>query len=729
MNRFLCISTIFLFLISKELKAQTTLQYTPLRCVGNIPTDFLSLSHEKTSNEIERIEQQNISRKERKLEKKFALNSNFGIDAILLSGKVLYGDPLSIYVNKVADKILEKDASLRKELRFYVLKSTSVNAFSSNQGIIFVTVGLLAKVQDEAGLAFILCHEISHYVKKHPLKQYKISDKIKSGTGQYRNLDFDQKISQIYKYSRDSELEADKAGLELFLQTQYATSSVIDAFEMLRISHLPYHDFKWNSKLLEDDIFKIKKLTLNEFDKNNALEPEEESDEEEDDEEEQENSTHPDIDKRIRLLEKFIDAAKTKGTENYLNGKSEFEIISQQARIEYFFILINNARFIEAYYLAYAFESIYDEHQFTSKIKAYCINSIKTKKESSTHTVSLKKGSHTDFNLNKYFEKLSKEELSVLKVRFAWDAYIANKDSFSNALFNHSMRQLFLKTGYRRSTFKDQTTTDSIFLIMKRDSSIGDKKSNPEWAFYHMLNDAYFKNTLKTYSEIEDDDEDEELSYDERWSIRSKRRKYGYTAGVDSMILINPSYIKLVVGKKIKRDLIFDEKTELDLSQNFIEMAEANKIHLHSINLMDKKQLTTEILNDYSQFMEWMTEKINKIEQEDMILFNRQFTDSLVKKTNTEKVCLSFINNIIYKDEFQVGQLVYSMIITPILPFYLYKQLHRRQDVILTTAIFDLNKGSIEYFYNSNLQFKFRKKDFLNAQLYALFHQIKTTVR
>ncbi|HEY1045338.1 MAG TPA: hypothetical protein VGF79_02795, partial [Bacteroidia bacterium] len=106
MKRFLCLSTIYLLLFCLKTIAQTTLQYTPLRCSGNIPDDFLSLSSEKTSNEIEKIKQQNISRKERKLEKKFALNSNFGIDAILLSGKVLYGDPLSIYVNKVADKIL-----------------------------------------------------------------------------------------------------------------------------------------------------------------------------------------------------------------------------------------------------------------------------------------------------------------------------------------------------------------------------------------------------------------------------------------------------------------------------------------------------------------------------------------------------------------------------------------------------------------------------------------------
>lgn len=157
-------------------------------------------------------------------------------------------------------------------------------------------------------------------------------------------------------------------------------------------------------------------------------------------------------------------------------------------------------------------------------------------------------------------------------------------------------------------------------------------------------------------------------------------------------------------------------------------MAESNNIHIHSVNLMDKKQLTTETLNEYSQFMEWLTEKINQ-EDEDLILFNRQYTDSITNRSQTDKVCLSFINNILIKNEFRPEQLVYAIVFSPLMPFYLYSQLHWKQEVNLTTVIFDLNEGKINYLYNRNLRFKFRKKDYLNAQLYALFHQIKTPVR
>jgi len=112
---------------------------------------------DKVINEQRKINSKKISKKEKALEKEFALNSNFGIDDILFSGKVLYGDPLSNYINKVADKVLKDQPKLRSELRFYVLKSYSVNAFSTNQGIIFVTVGFLSQIENEAqiGLCFV----------------------------------------------------------------------------------------------------------------------------------------------------------------------------------------------------------------------------------------------------------------------------------------------------------------------------------------------------------------------------------------------------------------------------------------------------------------------------------------------------------------------------------------------------------------------------------------------
>ena len=91
------------------------------------------------------------------------LESGFAIDDILQSGLVLFNDPTTIYVNKVLEQLPITDRKLiKKNPRAYVLNSSAVNAFATDQGIIFVTLGLLASLQNEAQLAFILSHELIH---------------------------------------------------------------------------------------------------------------------------------------------------------------------------------------------------------------------------------------------------------------------------------------------------------------------------------------------------------------------------------------------------------------------------------------------------------------------------------------------------------------------------------------------------------------------------------------
>jgi predicted Zn-dependent protease len=51
--------------------------------------------------------------------------------------------------------------------KFYILKDSHPSAYAIPNGMIFVTSGLLELLQDEAELAVILAHEISHVVQKH----------------------------------------------------------------------------------------------------------------------------------------------------------------------------------------------------------------------------------------------------------------------------------------------------------------------------------------------------------------------------------------------------------------------------------------------------------------------------------------------------------------------------------------------------------------------------------
>ena len=77
---------------------------------------------------------------------------------------------MGMYVNRVTDSLLANDPVTRSQINIYILRSTVVNAFATDRGSIFVTIGLLTRLHNEAELAFVLAHEIVHFKRRHVLK-------------------------------------------------------------------------------------------------------------------------------------------------------------------------------------------------------------------------------------------------------------------------------------------------------------------------------------------------------------------------------------------------------------------------------------------------------------------------------------------------------------------------------------------------------------------------------
>lgn len=95
---------------------------------------------------------------EKSLDADFFLSTRFLVVELLLSGKVLFNAPHSNYLNKVAKYLLKHEDGLNDQLRFYILKSNFVNAFSSDKGIIVFTTGLPGQLENEAQLACVIAH-------------------------------------------------------------------------------------------------------------------------------------------------------------------------------------------------------------------------------------------------------------------------------------------------------------------------------------------------------------------------------------------------------------------------------------------------------------------------------------------------------------------------------------------------------------------------------------------
>ncbi len=114
----------------------------------------------------------------RKIDKargKLSTAEEIEIGANLISGLLgaapLVDDPvLQHYVNDVGYWIARQSKRNDLPWQFGVIQSDGINAFAAPGGYIVITMGLFSLLENEAQLAGVLAHEISHVVRKHHLK-------------------------------------------------------------------------------------------------------------------------------------------------------------------------------------------------------------------------------------------------------------------------------------------------------------------------------------------------------------------------------------------------------------------------------------------------------------------------------------------------------------------------------------------------------------------------------
>ena len=94
------------------------------------------------------------------------------IDAALEKGDVHYRDArLEAYLNGVARRLLPHLGAADVQVHIQVLKDPYLNAFALPNGSVYLHSGILARIDNEAQLAIILGHELTHFLERHALKQ------------------------------------------------------------------------------------------------------------------------------------------------------------------------------------------------------------------------------------------------------------------------------------------------------------------------------------------------------------------------------------------------------------------------------------------------------------------------------------------------------------------------------------------------------------------------------
>lgn len=139
-------------------------------------------------------------------------------------------------------------------IRTNVVINNTPNAFVLPNGTTYVTSGLLVALENEAQLATILGHEISHYIHRHGLEQHRVEEDARRGgilfgifiagvagaaTGTNADVNLSSSAADLWTqasvsgYSRDLEREADRSGLIAMLKAGFQPKEAIRGFEIL----------------------------------------------------------------------------------------------------------------------------------------------------------------------------------------------------------------------------------------------------------------------------------------------------------------------------------------------------------------------------------------------------------------------------------------------------------------------------------------------------------------
>ncbi len=162
-------------------------------------------------------------------------------------------DPVSRYVQALGNKLVHYAPGYPWPYQFHVVNSADINAFALPGGSIFVNLGTVQAATDEAQLAGVMAHEISHVVQRHSTcnQARQQMPSILAGIGGAlagvllpgaAGALAQQGISSVagltfLRMSRDDEKQADLMGTDILYDAGYDPRALPQFFETIQAKY------------------------------------------------------------------------------------------------------------------------------------------------------------------------------------------------------------------------------------------------------------------------------------------------------------------------------------------------------------------------------------------------------------------------------------------------------------------------------------------------------------
>ena len=385
-------------------------KYRTQKCAGEIPSEFLVDFSDYLSTTYDEMSDEMAGEDVGQTLENAAISVALSHHLFFKKGQILFGDPITLYLNEIKNHLLRDDPELADEVDIFTMRTSAVNAFTTVQGDVFVTVGLLARMQSEAELAFVISHEIAHFEAGHTYDRIRTTEEVSDLRKVREEMTYDDMVRMKMQRNREQEFEADKMGFKRFKDSDYAPSAAVSLIAMLGRSHLPVNDIPWDPSFFNGENFVVPACFM--LDEVSAIDLDEDY--------EDALQTHPNIKKRKEALREMLDPDWAENQTQFILERSDFEQAREIASFELVDALISNRQYGEALYTAYCMLELHGESEFLNLAlcKAlYGVSRYKSAQKLAAATRSYSDMEGQSQNCYYLIKQLSPKHLCALSIR------------------------------------------------------------------------------------------------------------------------------------------------------------------------------------------------------------------------------------------------------------------------------------------------------------------------
>jgi hypothetical protein len=744
---------LFLFLLLagiaafRPLHGQDFDSYQPLRASGKAPQPFITASSKKYQEALKVLETEKADKQTLDDKRRFMLDVNFRLDDLLHSGLILYNDPVSIYLQELVDTLSGLKPAL-PDVHIYAFRSTEPNAFADARGTIFVSMGLLAALETEAQLAFVLCHELAHIQEGHAMSLYLESQEIKRSASQRRVLDamLEEFLVNRSKYSRDQETEADDLGMTRFLQSPFGNADVEGVFDILKLSYLPYLNKPFERRFLEREGYTFPesywKAEVNAI---GSVVSKEDSAEEK-------YASHPDTDLRKELMIKRRDGKNALQGQDFVLPAAQFFTCRNLARFELPFLYLKNHLFPDAIYSAYLLAEDFPDNEYLESVilKSLYMQAKLENSENFGYDSRVDEIEGESQQVHSLLESMDTHETTILALRYAWEF----KTRFpANPEADRIVQDLFLEfythfeslEAYRKTqpqvAAPRKTSGGTRFLApgdeadaeASRDSVVAKGDTLP----------PYWKSVIpvawETDPKFSEAAEKARAEYDDRekrydyftssegrrkyQTSRKKEQKKGLHMGIDRIVIVNPRFLEMDERKDFQADFISSEYSQMELRTQIRELSVKAGLDAVVLDVEDISSSETEVFNDIRYLNEWFAHQNFTSELTLTPGYQQAIIDSIADKYQTDYFLMMGVLTVkqVTLSDFMAAYM--TLFFPPVLP-YTARNLLADHTMVYYALLFDVKTGRRQVVKYESVEAR-KTRLWVDARLYDTFLQIK----